>query len=107
MVDLQPVQSRRRRFVGLGFSLFLAAAVGLAPGGDAEAKKKDKDKNRARHTVSQSVAKKLTPALESLQNEQYEEANEVLLALEKRADRLKPYERALVYQMLGLTEESN
>ncbi len=104
MVDLQPAQSRRRRFVGLGFSLFLAAAVGLAPGGEAEAKKKDKDKNRARHTVSQSVAKKLTPALESLQNEQYDEASEVLLVLAKRADRLKPYERALVYQMLGYVE---
>jgi tetratricopeptide (TPR) repeat protein len=104
MVERHPSQQRRPHRVRQVWALLLAAALALAAGSPAAAKEKDKKKNRAKHTVTQKVAKKLSPALEFIQNEQYQEAGELLLELEEKADRLKPYERALVYQMLGFLE---
>ena len=79
--------------------LALACAMVLAAGA-AHGHKKD-DGKEALYTVSTGVGKKLTPALEALRNEQYDVAEELLLELESRADRFEPYERALIYQMLG------
>ena len=99
MVELHPaLRIRLRGF----FSLLLAIAISVTAAAPAEAKKKKED--RAKHTVSQALAKKLNPALEALTNGEYEEANLQLKALEARAERFKPYERALVFQMLGYLE---
>jgi tetratricopeptide (TPR) repeat protein len=87
-----------------GLALLLALLLSVVAAGSAEAKKKDKDKDRKQYTVSESMHKKLTAALEALQAEQYPEAEAVLKGLEGRADRLNPYERALVFQMLGYLE---
>jgi len=81
--------------------LVIVFAVGSAAPAEAKRKKKDEEENEARYTVSQAVAKKLTPALEALTSENYLEAERLLTAIEQRADRISPYERALVYQMLG------
>lgn len=83
--------------------MLLALASLLFAVGPAAAKK-DKEKSKVTHTVSRSVAKQLTPALEALKNEQYTEAEERLKKLEGRSARLRSYERALVYQMLGYLE---
>jgi tetratricopeptide (TPR) repeat protein len=93
------VVHRSRRFGA--WALLLALVSLLFAVGPAAAKK---DKKKTTHTVSRAVAKQLTPALEALKNEQYAEAEERLKKLEGRADRIKPYERALVYQMLGYLE---
>ncbi len=97
MVEFHPARRRRLRS---WISLLLAIAFAVGTAAPAEAKRKKKE-DRARYTVSQAVAKKLTPALEALTSGDYQEADRLLKPLEKRADRIKPYERALVYQMLG------
>jgi tetratricopeptide (TPR) repeat protein len=102
MVELHPARRcRLRSFV----SLLLAIAFAVGTAGPAEAKKKKKE-DRAKHTVSQGVAKKLNPALEALTDGEYEEADRLLRTLEQRAERIRPYERALVYQMLGYLESA-
>jgi len=93
--------SGRRRWLRRLPSLLLAIALALGPVTSVEAKRKKKDEAEAVHTVSQAVAKKLTPALEALTSGDNEEAYELLRAIEKRADRISPYERALVFQMLA------
>jgi tetratricopeptide (TPR) repeat protein len=50
--------------------------------------------------------KKLSASHEAVEAEQFKEAAVILKELEKRAKRLNPYERSLVYQMLGMTEAS-
>jgi tetratricopeptide (TPR) repeat protein len=82
-------------------SLLLAIVFALGPAAPADARRKKKDEAEVDYTVSQAVAKKLTPALEALTNGDDEVAYELLKRIEKRADRISPYERALVYQMLG------
>jgi len=82
----------------------LMLALGAAGAAEAKRKKKDDVDEGKQFTVSESMGKKLTTALEALQAEQYREAEKVLKALEARAERLNPYERALVYQMLGYLE---
>lgn len=99
MLEFQPARRRRLRSC---VSLLLAIAFVAGTAAPAEARKKKKE--RAQHTVSEAVAKKLTPALEALTSGDYEEADRLLKALEDRADRIRPYERALVYQMLGYLE---
>jgi len=89
-----------------GWALLLVLLLTLGAAGAAEAKKKKKkDEDEGKQfTVSEAMGKKLTTALEALQEEQYSEAEDVLKQLEGRADRLNPYERALIYQMLGYLE---
>lgn len=84
--------------------MLVALLVALVAAGGAQARKKDDEKDRKQYTVSESMHKKLTAALEALQEEQYAKAETVLKGLEGRTDRLNPYERALIYQMLGYLE---
>ncbi|MBW2541541.1 MAG: tetratricopeptide repeat protein [Deltaproteobacteria bacterium] len=87
--------------------ILLAVVLAISFVGSAEAarKKKDKDKDAGKSfTVSEQMHKKLTAAHEALEADNYEEAADVLRDLEKRASRLNPYERALIYQMLGMSQ---
>jgi tetratricopeptide (TPR) repeat protein len=95
------LRSRKRRRLRSITSLLLAIAFAMGPAASADAKKRKKGEAKAEHTVSERVAKKLSPALEALTSGNDEEAYELLTAIENRADRISPYERALVYQMLG------
>jgi tetratricopeptide (TPR) repeat protein len=65
-----------------------------------------KKEKRRQFTVSAAMGKKLIAASDSLKAEEYEQAREILDALEARAKRLNPYERALTFQMLGFLESS-
>jgi tetratricopeptide (TPR) repeat protein len=96
----------RRSHIRRGWALLLVLMLTLGAAGVAGAKRKKKDDvdEGKQFTVSESMGKKLTTALEALQAEQYPEAEKVLKALEGRAERLNPYERALIYQMLGYLE---
>ena len=90
--------------------LRVAMALGLAllvvlHGAAADAKKKKKEKKK-QYTVDEAMHKKLTGAMEHLQEERYDEARGTLKSLEGRAHRLNPYERALVFQILGFVESS-
>ena len=82
-------------------SLLLAIVFAIGPAAPADARRRKKDEAKVEYTVSQAVAKKLTPALEALASGDNEEAHRLLTAVEKRGDRNSPYERALVYQMFG------
>jgi Tfp pilus assembly protein PilF len=93
--------SRCRLHRCVGLLLVIAFVVAAAAPADARRRKKE---GKQQHTVTQAVAEKLTPALEALSDGDYVEAERLLKALEARADRIKPYERALVYQMLGYVE---
>jgi tetratricopeptide (TPR) repeat protein len=68
--------------------------------------KKKKDEDRAKYTVDEVMHQKLNDTIEFIGNDQYEEALEILLPLEKKGRRLKPYPRALVYQMLAYVYSS-
>ncbi len=86
------------------FLLTLVLTLGVVGSAEAARKKKD-DKDRGKSfTVSEQLHKKLSAAHEALEADQYPAAAEILLDLEKRASRLKPYERALIYQMLGMSQ---
>jgi tetratricopeptide (TPR) repeat protein len=87
-----------------GWALLLVLLLTLGAAGAAGAKKKKEDEEKKQFTVSEAMHKKLTTALEALQEEKYPEAERVLKDLEGRAERLNAYERALVYQMLGYLE---
>jgi tetratricopeptide (TPR) repeat protein len=89
-----------RRTAVLGLALLLV----LGGAGVAAAKKKKKEEDRRQYTVSESFSKKFNAAREHLLEERYAPARELVVQLEKRADRLSPYERALVYQTLGFIE---
>lgn len=78
--------------------ILLALLLALGATGTAEAKRKEE---RKQYTLTEAMAKKLTVALEALQEERYAEVETTLAALEAKADRLNPYERALIYQMYG------
>jgi tetratricopeptide (TPR) repeat protein len=88
--------------------LLLTLVFALGVVGSAEAarkKKKEDEKDKGKNfTVTEQMHKKLTAAHEALEAEQYKEAAVILRGIEKKAKRLTPYERALVYQMLGMTE---
>ena len=79
----------------------ICGATSIAAETDA---KKRRDKNY--YTVNETNHKKLSEALERLQAEDYDGALEVLAPMAKRSDRLKPYARALVFQLLGHLESS-
>ena len=66
----------------------------------ATAKEKKDRESRKQYTLGQSMAKKLNTVIESLNAEQYDQARELLEPLSQKTS-LNPYERALVYQMLG------
>ena len=87
------------------FLLTLVFALGVAGSAEAARRKKKDDKDAGKSfTVSEQMYKKLTKVHEALEADQYPEAAVLLKELEKRAQRLNPYERALVYQMLGLSQ---
>jgi tetratricopeptide (TPR) repeat protein len=89
------------------FLLTLVFALGVAGSAEAARKKKKDDKDKGKNfTVTEQMHKRLSASHEALEAEQYKEAAVILKELEKRAKRLNPYERALVYQMLGMTEAS-
>jgi tetratricopeptide (TPR) repeat protein len=90
------------------FLLALVFALGVVGSAEAARKKKKKDaKDKGKSfTVTEQMGKKLTAAHEAMEVEQYKEAAVILKALEKRSKRMTPYERALVNQMLGMTEAS-
>jgi tetratricopeptide (TPR) repeat protein len=87
------------------FLLTLVFALGVVGSAEAARKKKKDDKDKGKSfTVTEQMHKRLSAAHEALEAEQFKEAAVILKELEKRAKRLTPYERALVYQMLGMTE---
>jgi len=87
------------------FLLTLFLTLGLVGSAEAARKKKKDDKDKGKSfTVSEQLHKKLSAAHEALEADQYPEAAKILLDLERRASRMKPYERALIYQMLGMAE---
>ena len=84
--------------------LTLVFALGVVGSAEAARKKKnDKDAGK-NFAVSEQMHKKLTAAHEALESDQYPKAATILKELEQRAKRLNPYERALVYQMLGMSQ---
>jgi tetratricopeptide (TPR) repeat protein len=78
------------------------ALLVILPGPAAMAKEKKEKKKQ--YTVDEIMHKKLTSAMEHLQEGRYDEASAALSSLEARAKRLNPYERALVFQILGFVE---
>ena len=85
--------------------LTLAFALGVVGSAEAARKKKKDDKDAGKNfTVSEQMYKKLSTAHEALEADQYQKAAEILKQLENRAKRLNAYERALVYQMLGMSQ---
>jgi tetratricopeptide (TPR) repeat protein len=87
------------------FLLTLVFALGVVGSAEAARKKKKDDKDKGKSfTVTEQMHKKLSAAHEALEAEQFKEAAVILKELEKREKRLTPYERALVFQMLGMTE---
>ena len=82
------------------WAFLLAAMLVFGSAGIAEAKKKKKE-DRREYTLSEPMAKKLTVALDALKEERYAEAEAALKLLEAKSADFNPYERALVYQMLG------
>jgi len=89
------------------FLLTLVFALGVVGSAEAARKKKKDDKDKGKSfTVSEQMHKKLSAAHEALEADQFKEAAVILKDLEKRQKRLNPYERALINQMLGMTEAS-
>ena len=89
------------------FLLTLVFALGVVGSAEAARKKKKDDKDKGKNfTVTEQMHKRLSASHEALEAEQYKEAAVILKDLEKRQKRLNPYERALINQMLGMTEAS-
>jgi tetratricopeptide (TPR) repeat protein len=89
------------------FLLMLVLALGVVGSAEAARKKKKNEKDKGKNfTVTEQMHKRLSAAHEALEAEQYKQAAVILKELEKRSTRMTPYERALVYQMLGMTEAS-
>jgi tetratricopeptide (TPR) repeat protein len=87
--------------------LVLVFAFGAVGSAEAARKKKKDDKDKGKNfTVTEQMHKRLSAAHEALEDERYKEAAVILIELEKKSKRLTPYERALVFQMLGMTEAS-
>jgi tetratricopeptide (TPR) repeat protein len=87
------------------YLLTLVFTLGVVGSAEAARKKKKDDKDAGKNfTVSEQMHKKLTAAHEALEADDYKAAATVLRDLEKRAKRLNPYERALIYQMLGMSQ---
>jgi len=85
--------------------LVLVFALGAVGSAEAARKKKKDDKDKGKSfTVTEQMNKRLTAAHEALEAEQYQAAAVILTELEKRSKRLNSYERAIVFQMLGMTE---
>lgn len=79
-------------------SLLLAlTGLGASP---ASAKSEKDESPRKQYMLGESMAKKLNVVIESLNAEDYAKARELLEPLSRRSKN-NPYERALVYQMLG------
>ena len=90
----------RRRPARLLLVVGLVLSLGL--GGSTVATAKRDKEARKQHTVGPSIAKKLNAIVESLNAEDYDQARELLEPLSRKTNN-NPYERALVYQMLGFT----
>ena len=88
--------------------LLLVSCLVLTLGlGGATAKSAGRDERpRKQYTVGESMAKKLNAVVESLSAEQYDQARELLEPLSQRT-RNNPYERSLVYQMLGFVASAS
>ena len=71
------------------WAILLVSLLALGAAGSAEAKKK-KNEDRREYTLSESMAKKLTVALEALKEERYAEAETALKLLEAKAAKLNP-----------------
>jgi len=85
-------------------ALCLVLTLGLS-GAAANSAGRD-EKRRKQYTVGESMAKKLNAVVESMGAEDYDQARELLEPLSRRT-RNNPYERALVYQMLGFVASSS
>ncbi len=81
-------------------SLALALGLGSVTVATARSAKGDKEP-RKQYTLGASIGKKLQAVVENLNTEQYDQARELLEPLSQRKNN-NPYERALVYQMLGI-----
>ncbi len=89
------------------FLLTLVFALGVVGSAEAARKKKKNDKDKGKNfTVTEQMHKKLSASHEALEAEQFKEAARILKELEKRATRLNPYERALVYFEKCLLEDA-
>ena len=89
------------------FLLTLVFALGVVGSAEAARRKKKDDKDKGKSfTVTEQMHKKLSAAHEALEAEEFKQAAVILKELEKRSKRMNPYERALVNQMLGMTEAS-
>jgi tetratricopeptide (TPR) repeat protein len=89
------------------FLLTLVFALGVVGSAEAARKKKKDDKDKGKSfTVTEQMHKKLSAAHEALEADQFKQAAVILKELEKRSKRMNPYEKALVNQMLGMTEAS-
>jgi tetratricopeptide (TPR) repeat protein len=87
------------------FLLTLVFALGVVGSAEAARKKKKDDKDAGKNfTVSEQMGKKLMAAHELLEADNYKDAAVALKELEKRSSRLNTYERALVNQMLGMSQ---
>ncbi|HXV37909.1 MAG TPA: hypothetical protein VEC18_12215 [Myxococcota bacterium] len=97
---------RIHRALALALALFLAVGLaGAATSAEKEKKKKADPHDKGKDfTVSEQTNKKLTEAIEAIEATDFTKARTVLGEMEKRAQRLRPYERALVYQFLGNVE---
>ncbi|TNE58302.1 MAG: tetratricopeptide repeat protein [Alphaproteobacteria bacterium] len=100
-----------RRLVSGGAALAVVAALQLTslPGGlsdlgvssaYAQEKKREKPQTRQSDTVSKKVGDKLVEVQELIEQEQWSAALAELQKL-SRSSNLKPYEQAVIYQMMG------
>jgi tetratricopeptide (TPR) repeat protein len=100
-----PVRITRAQRICL-IVLTLVFTLGVVGGAEAAAKRKKKDeKDEGKNfTVSEQMGKKLMAAHEFLEADDYVKAEQSLKELSKKTDRLNPYERALIFQMLGMAQ---
>ncbi len=99
---------RKSSFWGLlpvsALGLVLLLAIGAAGEATASEKKDEEEEKKSQYTVNESMHTKLTGALEHLGAQEHDAARELLGPLEKKAQRLNPYERALVFLFLAYVE---
>ncbi len=86
-------------------SLVLALGLGAVTVATAKSAKEERE-TRKQYTLGASIGKKLQAVVESLNTEQYDQARELLEPLSQRKNK-NPYERAVVYQMLGLVASAS
>jgi len=86
--------------------LTLVLTLGMVGNAEAARKKKQDEKDRGKQftITSEQLGKKLTSVQELVEADDFKKAFEILEELAKRTDRYNPYERALVYQFLGMVQ---